>query len=123
MQWQYNQLSTVSGVYGHTILMYYHGTKEQFFKMGLKSYGYDGNDGFFKVASACNFIKSNNPPWAIFTFFKLCKWYQIAQSVSSNNTKQEQNKNKKTKQNKKKNTKQEQKKQVKRDIGIMNSDS
>ena len=59
---------------------------EQFFKMGLKSYGYDGNDGFFRVASACNFIKSNNPPWAIFTFFKLCKWYQIAQSVSSNNT-------------------------------------
>ena len=36
MQWQYNQLSTVSEVYGYTILMYYHGTKKQFFKMGLK---------------------------------------------------------------------------------------
>ena len=36
MQWQYNQLSTVCGVYGYTILMDYHGTKEQFFKMGLK---------------------------------------------------------------------------------------
>ena len=36
MQWQYNQLSMVSEVYGHTILMYYHGTKEQLFKTGLK---------------------------------------------------------------------------------------
>ena len=30
-------------------------------------------------AKACNFIKSNIPPWVFFTFFKLYKWYQIAQ--------------------------------------------
>ena len=33
-------------------------------------------------ASASNFTKSNIPPWVFFTFFKLFKWYQIAQSVS-----------------------------------------
>ena len=27
--------------------------------------------------------KSNSPPWVFFTFFKLCKWYQIAQSISN----------------------------------------
>ena len=32
-------------------------------------------------AWACNFTKSNTPPWAFFTFFKFNKWYQIAQSV------------------------------------------
>ena len=31
--------------------------------------------------SASNFTKSNTPPWVFFTFFKLCKQYQIAQSV------------------------------------------
>ena len=31
---------------------------------------------------ACNSPKSNTPPWVFFTFFKLYKWYQIAQSVS-----------------------------------------
>ena len=36
-------------------------------------------------ASACNFTKSNTPPWIFFTLFKLCKWYQIAQSVSNMN--------------------------------------
>ena len=30
----------------------------------------------------CNFSKSNTPPWLLFTFFKLCKWYQIAQSIT-----------------------------------------
>ena len=30
-------------------------------------------------ASACNFTNSNTPPWVFFTFFKLYKWYQIAQ--------------------------------------------
>ena len=30
----------------------------------------------------CNFIKSNTPPWEIFRFFKLYKWYQIAQSIT-----------------------------------------
>ena len=32
--------------------------------------------------SACNFIKSNITPWVLFTYFKLCKCYQILQSVS-----------------------------------------
>ena len=30
----------------------------------------------------CNFTKSNTPPWLLFTFFKLYKWYQIAQSIT-----------------------------------------
>ena len=32
-------------------------------------------------ASACNCTKINTPPWVFFTFFKLCKWYQIAQRI------------------------------------------
>ena len=40
------------------------------------------NVTFRKVASACNFTKSNTPPWVFLTFFKLYKWYQIAQSTS-----------------------------------------
>ena len=35
-------------------------------------------------ASACNFTKSNTPPWVFFTIFKLYKWYQIVPSVSLN---------------------------------------
>ena len=33
---------------------------------------------FSKVAGflACNFTKSNIPPWVFFTFFKLNKWYK-----------------------------------------------
>ena len=31
-------------------------------------------------ALACNFIKINTPPWMFFAFFKLYKWYQIAQA-------------------------------------------
>ena len=31
---------------------------------------------------AINFIKGNTPPWMLFTFFKLYRCYQIAQSVS-----------------------------------------
>ena len=27
----------------------------------------------------CNFTESNIPPWVFLTFFKLYKWYQIAQ--------------------------------------------
>ena len=30
-----------------------------------------------------NFTKSNNPPWVFSTFFKLFKWYQIAQRSAS----------------------------------------
>ena len=33
---------------------------------------------------ACNFFKINTPPWVFFSFFKLYKWYEIAQSVSIN---------------------------------------
>ena len=33
-------------------------------------------------ASACNFTKINSPPWVFFTFFKLYKWYQIAQRTT-----------------------------------------
>ena len=31
---------------------------------------------------ACNFTKSVTPPWVFFTFFKFCKWYQIAKIVT-----------------------------------------
>ena len=30
---------------------------------------------------ACNFTNSNTPPWVFFLFFKLNKWYQIAQRI------------------------------------------
>ena len=33
-------------------------------------------------AETCNFIKSNTPPLVFFTFFKLYKWYQIAQRIT-----------------------------------------
>ena len=33
---------------------------------------------------ACNFTKSNTPPWVFFMFFKLYKWHQIAQSIAYN---------------------------------------
>ena len=29
-----------------------------------------------------NFTKINTPPWVFFTFFKLCKWYEIAQRTT-----------------------------------------
>ena len=31
---------------------------------------------------AYSFTKSNTPPWVFFTFFKLYKWYQIAQHMT-----------------------------------------
>ena len=34
------------------------------------------------LVKACNFTKINTPLWVFFKFFKLCKWLQIAQSVS-----------------------------------------
>ena len=34
-------------------------------------------------AKACNITKSNTPRWVFFTFFKLCKWYQIAENVTN----------------------------------------
>ena len=34
-------------------------------------------------AKASNFTKSNTPPWVFITFFKLYKWYQIAQRISN----------------------------------------
>ena len=33
-------------------------------------------------AEACNLTKNSTPPWVFFKFFKLCKWYQIAQNVT-----------------------------------------
>ena len=33
-------------------------------------------------AKACNFTKSKSPPWLFFTFFKLYKWYQLAQRIT-----------------------------------------
>ena len=33
-------------------------------------------------AEACNFTKSNTPPWVFFAFFELYEWYQIAQSTT-----------------------------------------
>ena len=33
-------------------------------------------------ASACNFTKSNTPPWVFFTFFKLYEQYQIVQRTT-----------------------------------------
>ena len=32
--------------------------------------------------SACNFTKINTRPWVVFTFFKLYKWYQLAQHIT-----------------------------------------
>ena len=36
----------------------------------------------FGTINACNFTKCNTPPWVFFTFFKLYKWNQIAQSMT-----------------------------------------
>ena len=36
-------------------------------------------------SEAWNFSKSITPPWVFSTFFKLYKWYEIAQSVSYTN--------------------------------------
>ena len=37
-----------------------------------------------RLKPATLLTKINTPPWVFFTFFKLYKWYQIAQSVRSN---------------------------------------
>ena len=42
-------------------------------------------DALRDFALACNFTKSNFPLLVFFTFFKLYKWYQIAQRISHNN--------------------------------------
>ena len=36
-----------------------------------------------KLLKACNFTKSNTPPWVFFTFFELYSWYQIAQNITN----------------------------------------
>ena len=33
-------------------------------------------------AEACNFTRSNTPPWVFFTLFKLYEWYQIEQRIT-----------------------------------------
>ena len=37
------------------------------------------------VLKACNFTKSNTPPWVFFTFFGLYSWYQIPQNITNIN--------------------------------------
>ena len=37
---------------------------------------------FVVRCEACNFPKINTPPWVFFMFFKLYKWYQIAQRIT-----------------------------------------
>ena len=37
----------------------------------------------FVIIAACNFTESNAPPCVFFTFFKLYKWYQVAQSITN----------------------------------------
>ena len=34
---------------------------------------------------AWNFTKSSTPPWVFFTFFELCKWYQIVENNTFSN--------------------------------------
>ena len=36
----------------------------------------------FSKVLACNFTKSNTSPWLFLTFFKLYKWYRIAQRIT-----------------------------------------
>ena len=36
----------------------------------------------FSKVLACNLTKSNIPPWLFLTFFKLYKWYRIAQRIT-----------------------------------------
>ena len=36
----------------------------------------------FENGNQCNFTKINTPPWVFFMFFKLYKWYQIAQRIT-----------------------------------------
>ena len=38
---------------------------------------------FVSFALACNLVKSNTPPWVLFTLFELYKLYQIKQSITS----------------------------------------
>ena len=40
----------------------------------------NAHDGVLSLAF--NFTKSNTPQWVFFTFFKLYKWYQIAQNIT-----------------------------------------
>ena len=37
-----------------------------------------------RSVNSCNFTKINTPPWVFLTFFKLHKWYQIAQRITYN---------------------------------------
>ena len=44
-------------------------------------------------AEACNFTKSDTPPWAFFTFFKLYKWHQMAEGYQNVENKMKKNVN------------------------------
>ena len=37
--------------------------------------------GVLLLVNLSNFTESNTPPWVFFTFFKLYRWYQTAQSI------------------------------------------
>ena len=37
---------------------------------------------WFEYIKACDFTRSNTPPWVFFTFLKLYKWYQIAPRIT-----------------------------------------
>ena len=36
-----------------------------------------------KLQAFGNLVKSNTAPWVFFMLFKLCKWHQIAQSITN----------------------------------------
>ena len=42
------------------------------------------NEGVLILVKLQAFTKINTPPWVFFTFFKLYKWYQIAQRITNN---------------------------------------
>ena len=53
------------------------------FRNILKQREFDWKTKSFEMCdAACNFTKINTPPSVFFTFFKLYKWYQIAQHIT-----------------------------------------
>ena len=51
-------------------------------EINLQHHISDALHNLVPFASACNFSKINTPPWVFFMFFKLYKWYQIAQRTT-----------------------------------------
>ena len=48
----------------------------------LKTWKTPMEECYFLIKLQAEFTKINTPPWLFLTCFKLCKWYQTAQSVS-----------------------------------------